>query len=152
MSESNPILESENRALAWPALLIISLFLPWVTVSGLLNIQVSGIEIDTGIFLLLGGVVIIASWFWEDGEYCDKVWLIGGGMVGLLSIASIFYIQSQIGDYRAELEGNLFANTVQISISFGAYLAAISSIAIIYVGYQMYNTEVETNDSQIENE
>jgi len=31
-------------------------------------------------------------------------------------------------------------------------LAAISSIAIIYVGYQMYNTEVETNDSQIENE
>ena len=152
MSESNSIIESENRALAWPALLILSLFLPWVTVSGLLNIQISGIEIDTGIFLLLGGVIIIASWFWEDGEYSDKVWLIGGGIVGLLSIASIFYIQSQIGAYRADLEGNLFANTVQISISFGAYLAAISSIAIIYVGYQIYNTEVETNDSQVENE
>jgi hypothetical protein len=152
MSESNPIIESENRVLAWPALLVLSLFLPWVTISGLLNIQVSGIEIDTGIFLLLGGVVIIASWFWEDGEYCDKVWLFGGGIVGLLSIASLLYIQSQIGDYRAEMEGNLFANTVEISIGIGAYLAAISSVAIIYVGYQMYNTEVEIDNSQIESE
>jgi hypothetical protein len=148
MSETDTIIESENRALAWPALLAVSLFLPWVTVSGIINIQRSGVQIDTGILLLFGVAIIIASWFYEDGKYRDKVWLYGGIVVGLLSIASIFYIQSQIGQYRADVQGNLFSNTVQISIGFGAYLAAISSIAIIYVGYKMYNDENHTNNSQ----
>jgi hypothetical protein len=148
MTETEDLIDSENRALIWPAILAVSLFLPWAKVSGLLSIQVTGFDMDIGPVILIVTLVVAASWVYENGEYRQKGWLGGGIILGLLSVVTILNIQSGISQYQSETEGNMFADAVAVNIGIGAYIAVIASAAIIYIGYQMYTPDTAEYESE----
>lgn len=150
MSEVDDMLSSENRAVIWPAIVVVSLFLPWVRVAGLLSLQVNGIDIDVGPVILILAIAIGGSWIYEDGKYRVLGWLGGGTLMGVLVLLAIWNIQSSISQYQAETQGNIFADSVAINIGSGAYLALIATAAIIFVGYRRYNSEDQTESSAVE--
>lgn len=141
MTEIEDLIKSENRALIWPSMLAISLFLPWLRISGLVSIQIIGFDIDTGPVILIVTLVVGASWVYQSGKYRQEGWLGGGVILGLLSAVTILNAQSAISQYESETEGNMFADAVAINIGVGAYIAVIASAAIIYIGYQRYTSD-----------
>lgn len=149
MTETEDLINSENRALIWPAILAVSLFLPWLSISGLFSIQISGFDIDTGPVILIVTLVVAASWVYENGEYRQQGWLGGGIILGLLVVVTILNVQSGISQYQAETEGNIFADAVAINIGIGAYIAVIASAAIIYIGYQMYTSDTAEYETEV---
>lgn len=151
MTESEELISSDDRALIWPALLVFSLFLPWVSVAGFLSIQLTAFDMDIGPVILVVTLGVAASWIYQNGKYREEGWLGGGIVLGLLFILSILNIQSAIGEYRSETEGNMFADAVVVNIGIGAYIAVIASTAIIYVGYQMYTSGTVEDESSSSN-
>ena len=143
MTEIEDLLNSDDRALVWPAILGVSLFLPWIEVVGLVSIQLTGFNIDTGPMILIVTLGVAGSWVYQDGKYREEGWLGGGIILGLLSALTVFGIQRRISQYRNEAESSVAV----VNIGVGAYLAVIASAAILYVGYQMYTSGMTEGES-----
>lgn len=136
-TDVNELLNHPDRALAWPALCLVSMILPWAKVTGLLNQSATGFDMDIAPLMLVLIVAVGASWFYNGGEYRRPGWLLGGGSLTAVSLLTLSHINSQIGEFNQEMQGNLFAGAVNIEIGVGMYLALASSVAILVVGYRL---------------
>ena len=65
--------ESAELRMVWPGLVALSLFLPWVSVSGLFSAQVTGMKMDLGIVMFVLAVgIAISTRFWRNdrSDWC----------------------------------------------------------------------------------
>ncbi|WP_231185778.1 hypothetical protein [Haladaptatus sp. DYF46] len=136
--------ESAELRMVWPGLVALSLFLPWVSVSGLFSAQVTGMKMDLGIVMFVLAVGIAISTPFLEKRQERLVWLIGGILLLLLVLGTTANIYDSIDQYDTRMQGNIFQDAVSIDFAYGAYIAIVGSLAAVVVGYRMDGSETGT--------
>ncbi len=136
--------ESAELRMVWPGLVALSLFLPWVSVSGLFSAQVTGMKMDAGVVVFALAVGIAISTLFLEKRQERLAWLVGGILLLLLVLGTTANIYDSIDQYNTQMQGNIFQDAVSIDFAYGAYIAIVGSLATAIVGYRMDGSEAET--------
>lgn len=120
----------------------ITLFFPWLSVSGLFSQTVTGFTFDTGKLYLLTLVAIAALDYTGFKLARENVWLGGGVLLTILAVLSWFNVDSAISQFEAEMAGNMFAGAVSITAGAGLYLAILVGVLTVAVGWTLRRSSV----------
>ncbi|WP_136591460.1 hypothetical protein [Salinigranum halophilum] len=140
MNGNNRWLESAHPILILPALLIGSAYLPWIVVSGFIQMEYAGTELYISPLIIGGGLAVAASWVYESGKYRVDAWIAGGLLIEGAILWTVVRLNQGIEAYKQSSSGDILGEMVSIDLGIGLFLAAIVSAVIILVGVREYRT------------
>ena len=140
-----------DLALVWPALLVASTMLPWITVRGFINTQFTGMDADAGPILLVLGAVCMVTWVVGYRE--RLAWALSGLGALATTISAYLHFRQTIAEYHDGVAGELVGELVTFQIGIGLYAAALAALAIIFVAvtHSPHTTDSNTNSEDSTN-
>jgi len=135
-----------DRELLLPAAVIVSLFLPWITLTGFVTVTVTGVQLGAGWEILLAAVGLVALWMFDDGKHRIRGWLGGGTLMAVAGAYPLLRAQVAMQGYQTPAAGMLETD-ISVGYGIGAALFAIATLGILYVGHrEKGRTEVESTE------
>lgn len=129
-----------KRVLLLPALLVVSTFLPWVVVTGFMNIESTAFDLDVAPLLIGAALIVSVSSLYHSAKYRIDGLLVGGVLVELVSLWTLWDLNRGIAEFTGSASGELLADSVSFSYGMGLYLALFVGAVLIMIGLREYLT------------
>ena len=120
-----------------------SLFLPWIVVSGIVTMEMTGTDLAVEPVIVLATLAVTASWLYESGKYRVDGWIVGGLVVEGAILWTLVELNRGIEAQQGMAAGQLFGDMISIDAGLGLFVAAAVAAVIVFVGVREYLTSPE---------